>query len=381
MTYSLSILGTRGVPAGHGGFETFAERLALFLVAQGWRVTVYCQEEGGDLREDEWRGIRRVHVPARAKGAPGTVEYDFKSTRHAASERPDVALTLGYNTALFTVLLRFAGIPNLINMDGLEWKRSKWSVAVKAWFYLNERLACWLGQHLFADHPEIRAHLLTRTRAEKISVIPYGADDIQTADETPLASLGLVRQGYVLLVARPEPENSILEVVRAFSRCTRGCKLVVLGRYAPEEQAYHRAVMHDASPEVLFPGAIYDAATVSALRLHCRLYVHGHQVGGTNPSLVEALGAGSAVLAHDNGFNRWVAGPESAYFADEVQCAAAFDALLDEPGALQRMRTAARARYEADFKWEPVLQAYEKVLTAWASTAPLSQEMPTQWMR
>ena len=136
------ILGCRGVPAAHGGFETFAERLAGYLAARGWVVTVYCQGRGrGPASEDRWRGIRRVHVPVQTAGALGTMIFDWKSTLHALGE-PGVALTLGYNTAIFTALYRLRRIPNVINMDGIEWKRTKRSIPERLWLYANERLGC-----------------------------------------------------------------------------------------------------------------------------------------------------------------------------------------------------------------------------------------------
>ena len=190
-------------------------------------------------------------------------------------------------------------LDTVINMDGVEWRRQKWGGVAKAWFWINDWAGCWLGNHLVADHPEIKKHLATRVSASKITMIPYGSDRVDAADHSLIAPYGLTPDSYAILIARAEPENSILEVVRAWSRQPRGCKLVVLGRYFPDH-VYQRAVQAAASEEVTFPGAIYEKPVVQALRFHARFYVHGHQVGGTNPSLVEALGAGNAVLAHDN---------------------------------------------------------------------------------
>ena len=162
-----------------------------------------------------------------------------------------------------------------------------------------------------------------------------------------------------------EPENSILEVVQAWSRKPRGCKLVVLGRYEAGH-AYQRAVQAAASAEVIFPGAVYEKPVVQALRFHARFYVHGHQVGGTNPSLVEALGAGNAVLAHDNRYNRWVAGDAGVYFADEAECALAIERLLMGGEALAVLQNAAMARHSAAFTWDGVLGEYEALLAGWA---------------
>jgi hypothetical protein len=263
----ISILGTRGIPAGHGGFETFAERLALYLTERGWNVTVYCQGEIGQqgLIEDSWRGIHRIVVPVSREGAFGTVEFDWRCVRDVVRRRPPLVLTLGYNTALFCTHLRWHGITNLINMDGLEWRREKWRMHERAWLWLNERIGCWTGNHLIADHPAIAAHLATRVRRSKIATIPYGADRIHDADSGALHALGVGERRYGLVIARPEPENSVLDIVRAFSRRRRDARLVVLGKYDAAKHPYHRDVLEAASEEVVFPGAIYDQRSLQAL--------------------------------------------------------------------------------------------------------------------
>ncbi len=422
----IRLLGCRGIPAAHGGFETFAEYLALHLQRRGWEVTVYCQVEGdGGIGEDEWRGVRRVNVPVRRGGPLGTIIFDWRCIRHAARE-PGLTLTLGYNTAVFCSWLRLKGVTNLINMDGIEWRRAKWPWPVRVWFWANDWLGCWLGDHLIADNPGIASHLATRVSRKKITMIPYGSPCVDSADPALLAPYGLEPNRFATLVARPEPENSILEVVRAFSRRPRGIKLVVLGKY-DRGHAFQREVLEAASDEVLFPGAIYDKATLAALRFHSLFYVHGHQVGGTNPSLVEALGAGNAVLAYDNVFNRWVAGEAAVYFCDEDDCAQWIDRLVAEgtpahphPGPLpsrergisaergpgeasshphlnplaarereswipapvspygagsggmtlvERLRAASRARHAEALTWEKVMADYEELLTRWAAVA------------
>lgn len=363
--YTLNILGIRGVPAQHGGFETFAERLSLYLSKRGWAVTVYCQEEGpGVPRESDWQGVRRIHIPVKRQGAASTVIFDWVAARHAMTQE-GLFLTLGYNTAIFNLLQRAKGHVNVINMDGIEWRRDKWGAVAKTWFWLNERAGCWIGNHLVADHPRIKDHLATRVHADKITMIPYGGDEVLSADAGLLTAYGIEPGAFSVIIARPEPENSFLEMVRAFSSKQRCHKLVVLGSFNAERNAFHKQVMSAAGEEVIFPGAIYDAPVVQALRFYSRFYLHGHRVGGTNPSLVEALGAGCAVIAHDNHFNRWVAGPEAAYFTDEAECAALFDHLLTDEAALQRMKAASRARFYERFTWEQVLSEYEELLTRW----------------
>ncbi|MFN9746408.1 MAG: glycosyltransferase [Betaproteobacteria bacterium] len=381
----LRVLGIRGVPATHGGFETFAEALAPALVDRGWRVVVYCQQDGrGPLRTDHWRGVERVHVPVALPGTAGTMWFDWLSISHVLAEhrRGDagLCLTLGYNTAAFCARLRAAGVRNLINMDGIEWRRNKWGPLAKAWFWLNEGAGLRLGDHLVADHPEIAAHLGRRAPAARMSTIPYGADVVMPSHDSAmlraLASLGLASGGYATVIARPEPENSILEIVSAWSTRPRGLTLAVLGRYDAAD-SYHRAVRAAAGPEVRFLGPIFDRPLVQQLRAHARLYLHGHRVGGTNPSLVEALAAGNPVMAHDNAFNRWVAGPGAHYFGD----AAALDVLLacwlSTPSAEAAMRAASRARHAEAFTQTSVVERYAELLAAWLPTvaAPIAQRL------
>lgn len=358
----IQILGTRGIPAQHGGFETFTEHFALYLKRKGWAVTVYCQEKGsGKIYEDDWYGIHRIHIPVYQQGAKGTVIFDWKSTWHAA-KRDIPILTLGYNTAIFCALYRLKGIKNIINMDGIEWRRGKWSPLERAWLYFNEKIGAWLGNHLIADHPEIKNHLSQFVSPSKVTVIPYSADILETADEALLTPFNLSKNNYAVLIARPEQENSILEIVKAYSRVKRGIPLVILGNYTPDSNNYHKLVFDAANDEIKFLGAIYDKEVVHSLRFFARFYIHGHTVGGTNPSLVEALGAGSPVLAHNNKFNRWVAGDKAQYFSTEDECAHQIETLLNNDQLIQLMRQHSIQQISNYFTWDKVHQAYEQLL-------------------
>jgi glycosyltransferase involved in cell wall biosynthesis len=357
----LIILGIRGLPAAHGGFETFAERLAPYFQEHGWHVTVYCQgSASGERMEDEWEGIKRIHIPVKRMGSAGTIEFDIKCV-HDVENISGTILTLGYNTGFLSAWLRLRGRINLINMDGLEWKRRKYSWGARAYLWLNERLAAFSGSMLIADHPAIADHLATRVSRSKIVMIPYGSDQIVEAEPKPLASLGLEPGQFFTLIARAVPENMILEIVRAFSSKSRGVKLALLGRYDMSDP-YEAAVLLAASPEVVFTGGIYDRSTLAALRYHSIAYLHGHQVGGTNPSLVEALGAGNAVIAHDNIFNRWVAGTAALYFTDQISCTEAIDLILSDDKMRKALGTAARTRWHAEFTWPSILDRYQSAI-------------------
>jgi len=366
---SILILGTRGLPANHGGFETFAERYALYLVERGWSVSVYCQEDVETVtvpvRTDIWRGVTRIFIQTARKGGCGALDFDWKCVRDAV-RRPGLCLVLGYNGAAFLPYLRLFGKKIFTNMDGIEWKRPKWSLPVRAWFYINEWVAAWSSQRLIADHPAIADHVATRRPRSAIVVIPYGGDRVASATVAPLAALGLEAGRYMVSIARIEPDNNIATLVSAFSAQPRGMKLVVLGKLE-DDNPYHAKVRTAAGPEVVFPGAIYDPGTVQALRAHARAYLHGHTVGGTNPSLVEALWAGNAVIAHDNVFNRWTAGRAALFFQDAGACEQAISRLVQDDVLVARLAAAARARAAAAFDWRDVLLAYERECLALAS--------------
>jgi len=364
----VTILGTRGIPAQHGGFETFAEHFSLYLKRKGWKVTVYCQEEGkGSISEDNWKGIHRVHIPVTQEGAKGTIVFDWKSTCHARRQK-GIILTLGYNTAVFCALYRLKGMKNIINMDGIEWQRDKWSFLERVWLYINEKAGALLGNHLVADHPQIKNHLANCISSDKITVIPYTADLLASANQTLLSPFHLLPNQFGLLIARPEPENSILDIVRAYTSQKRGMPLVVLGNYDPESNEYQKKVIEAANDEVMFVGAIYDLPVVQALRFYARFYVHGHTVGGTNPSLVEALGAGSPVLAHANRFNRWVAGEKALFFSSETECETHITRLIQDDALINKLKTASKEQYNNKFTADKVHGAYERLLMKYIAT-------------
>ncbi|MES9993383.1 MAG: DUF1972 domain-containing protein [Candidatus Thiodiazotropha sp.] len=363
MNKTISILGTRGIPAKHGGFETFAEHLSKYLVNKGWNVYVYCQLNGnGNIYYDKWNDIQLINIPVKKEGAIGTIIFDWKSTLHAA-KRDSLILTLGYNTAIFSIWYRFRNKINIINMDGIEWKRKKWSLLEKSWLYLNERFGCYAGNHLIADHPEIENHLSRIIHSNKITMIPYGSDKLSDSDVELIKPLGLEPNNYAIVIARPEPENSVLEIVSAFSKKQRNIKLVVLGDYDNGNTLFCNKVKEAASDEVIFPGAIYNKSMVQALRVFALLYIHGHQVGGTNPSLVESLGAKNPILAHDNKFNRWVAGNINRYFTDSVDCDHVLSELLNDYKQLSLMRLSSEKRHDELFTHDCVLEEYEHMLS------------------
>jgi glycosyltransferase involved in cell wall biosynthesis len=361
---TVRILGTHGVPAAYGGFETAAENIGRYLRSKGWRVVVYCQLSGtGPTTVDIWEDLERVSIPERREGWLGTSSFDLKSVRHAMKDRgpAEAWLTFGYNTGVFDIAPRLRRIPNVINMDGMEWTRARWGLAKQAILLGNERIAGWVGDLIVADHPEIARYLRRHFGARRVVTIAYGAHEVTSAPTDPVTELGLGPDGYAMVVCRPIPENSVREIVTAWSRRPRGMPLLVVGPYA-EDDPYARQVRAAASVEVRFPGPIFDPDRLSALRFHAAWYLHGHTVGGTNPSLVEAMAAGNAVVAHGNVYNRWVAGPDNVYFTTAEDLSTLLDDLVLDAGRRRAMGETSRARYRAEFTWERIGHQYEEAL-------------------
>lgn len=355
------ILGTRGVPASHGGFETFAEEFAHYLTARHIQVVVYCSSETAYDRI--WQGIRLVGVRS-PQGALGSMLFDLKSTWLSARS-PATKLVLGYNTAVFNLIFLARRRRFYVNMDGIEWRRRKWGPLAKAWFWLNEHVAARIATGLVADHPAIADHLTRLRHHRPITMIPYGSRTLGPGREREVVSarerLGLDRP-YAIIIARPEPENSIAEMVQAWSARRRQADLVILGNYS-ESIDYQREVLESASDEVKFVGPVYEKTELDELRSSAMFYMYGHTVGGTSPTLVEALGAGSPVLALDSVFSRWVCGPDAAvYFNSVSECDSLITKLIGDADLLNRLSSGATARHAGAFTWPKVLAAYADLL-------------------
>lgn len=325
-------------------------------------MIVYCQGSGsGPIVEDTWNGIERVTIPVDLPGWRGTSKFDWLSIAHACKFR-DVCLTFGYNTGIYNYRQRLLGIANIINMDGIEWSRKRWGIAKQTILYVNERFAALFGNALIADHPEIETYLWSRAPKRKVKMIAYGADPVSAPLPLDGPNLGVETGSYMNLIARPIPENSILELVRGFSARRRGHKLLILGNYDGASDRYHREVLAAASDEVVFAGAIYDKSIVQSIRFHSSAYLHGHTVGGTNPSLVEAMAAGNAILAHDNAYNRWVAGAGAVFFSDGETADRQISVLLAEVDRRRALGRAALERFETHFTWRKIAKEYEDLL-------------------
>lgn len=354
----IALIGTRGIPAAYGGFETAVEEVGRRLVTRGHRVLVYGRDAG--TAADVHLGMRRVTLPAVRHKALETLSHTALSTVHAVTRaRPDAAFVFNAANSPFLPLLRARHIPVALHMDGLEWRRSKWGPRGKAYYRWAEAFGVRTADAIIADAPGI-AEYYDHQFGVASEMIRYGAPLLDDAPEEGIRALGLEPGEYHLVVARFEPENHVREIVEGYAASAAGKPLVVVGS-APYAAEYTAAIddLAAADDRIRLLGAVYDQELLDALYRHAFTYLHGHSVGGTNPSLLRAMGAGTAVIAYDVVFNREVLDGQGWYFADPAQAAAAITAAEADADGVARAGAAARARAAADFTWDAVADAYE----------------------
>lgn len=358
----LAILGTRGIPARYGGFETFAEEIAERLQQKGLEVTVYCEKDCNNPTIETHKGIHLVYVSSPKLGPFSTILFDLFCLT-VARNRHDVIYMLGYGSSLFCFIPRLWGKKVWLNMDGIEWKRTKWSLPARLWLRAMEWIAMLTPSRLIADAHAIENHIQKRySYTPPISVIPYGASIIYQANSSLLAEWNLLVDGYYLLVCRLEPENHVLEILQGYTASNSNLPLVVLGNHQTGTH-YVEQLLNLTDPRIRMLGTVYDQTKLQALRFHARAYFHGHSVGGTNPSLLEALGCGNAVIAHDNIFNREVAGNAALYFNTATDIPNLVEKINAEETCRATMRKNARDIVSKRYTWELVTDAYMLLLT------------------
>lgn len=358
----VALLGTRGVPAQYGGFETAVEEIGSRLAERGHHVTVYCRNPNQTITD--YRGMHLVNLPAVKHRMTETLSHTSFSTAHAiVKDRPDVVLMLNAGNAPLLKPLALARIPSAIHLDGLESRRAKWRGIGARYYRWAERAAVKWGDIVIADAQGIADHVKHQYGRECV-VIPYGAAVINPGSDR-LTELNVTPGDYNLIIARLEPENHVLDAVHAYRQSTESRPLLIVGG-APYAQWYIDRVHSAASgdPRIRLLGSIYDSDLLDQLYGGARLYIHGHSVGGTNPSLLRAMGAGAPVMAFDVEFNREVTANQAFFWADAAALTellneihtGAFDERLNELGKL------GQARIASNYQWDAVTDAYEVVI-------------------
>lgn len=363
MALRIAMIGTRGVPAAFGGFETAVEEVGRRLVDRGHAVTVYCRSRtsasGPVPPATVHLGMRLVHLPALRLGAFEALSHTAFSVLHASvGARPDAAFVFNSANAPFVPFLRRRGIPTTVHVDGLEWQRDKWGGAARRYYRWAEQRSVRCADALIADAPGIVDYYRTEF-AIPTELIGYGTHLLQNCPSTRLAELGLRPGGYHLVVARFEPENHVDVIIDAYRQSSAALPLVVVGS-APNPGAHARKIAALAQdPRVRLLGRLWDQDQLDQLYAHSVSYLHGHSVGGTNPSLLRAMGARTAAIAWDVRFNRDVLGVYGAYFRDAPTLAALIEDAELNPHHTQEVSEALQRRAAALYNWGHVTDGYE----------------------
>lgn len=354
-----AITGCAGVPANYGGFETLAENLVRFHASYNktGALMVYCSSKSSPNREHSFLGAQLRYVDLDANGVQ-SILYDIFSLIHAVLNGCNRLLLLGVSGAPILPFLRiFTSVKIITNVDGIEWKREKWTGIAKCYLRLAERLAVWASHTVVADNQAIATYL-KETYACDAKVIPYGGDHAVQFSPNFNATEHLP-PAYALGLCRIEPENNVAMILEGFRNSER--PLVFVGNW--DKTSYGRALKAEYAndPNIFIHDPVYDPRDLRAIRMNASLYVHGHSAGGTNPALVEMMHFGVPVIAHNNLFNHYTTEGKALYFSSSTQLRQELESLDTLRAVIlgESMLDIARRRYT----WDQVGQAYFELLS------------------
>jgi glycosyltransferase involved in cell wall biosynthesis len=356
----IAILGTRGIPASYGGFETFAEQLATRLAARGHNVTVYCRSHYVSPRQLEFHGVRLKVLPTIRHKYFDTVVHTFLSALHATTARYDAALICNAANAPCAAILRFTGTPVALNVDGLEHKRKKWNWLGRNYYLLAEKLATLLPTETVTDARVIQDYYLVRYNHAS-TMIAYGAEVERQTDRAAVKQWRVEPGRYVLYVSRLEPENNAHLVIEAFKKVRTAHKLLIVGD-APYAHEYIEDLRARARRDkrIIFTGFVFGN-DYRALQQNAYCYVHATEVGGTHPALLEAMGYGNCVLTLATPENLEAVGEAGIPYADEEELVAQLQRVLRDGSLVSSYRQRAQSRVRERYDWEHVVDCYENL--------------------
>jgi len=358
----IDILGTRGFPSSYGGFETLVRHLAPYLAARGHDVTVFDRRDKGGPRAESSRMIQGVRVVS-SRGLNGTttstLSHGLSSALRTARTRPDVALIMNVANGFFLPVLKLRGVPTVLNVDGIEWEREKWTPIGQRVFYTAAKMTAKWADRLISDSEAIRCRWQFEFGRDS-TFIPYGGDPEAVPSNTYIEELRLDVGGFALIVARFAPENNVKRMLDA--AVTADVPVVVVGSAVGSSLEAEIRARHDP-PRVHVVGHISDQRELAALWSACGVYLHGHSVGGTNPALVQAMGLGAPVLALDTPFNREVLNSSEQLFeGDASEIAFRIKTVMTSLETRTRFRSNGRSRVAAIYNWSNVCASYEASL-------------------
>ncbi|QTV06689.1 DUF1972 domain-containing protein [Faecalibacter bovis] len=355
----IAILGTRGIPNYHGGFEQFAEFFAVYLAEKGEDVYVY-NSSLHPYKENQFKGAKIItcNDPEDKLGTAGQFLYDLNCIVDARKRNFDIILQLGYTSSTIWWWLMPKKAKIVTNMDGLEWKRTKYSKKVQNFLKYAEKLGAVHSDHLISDSLGIKTYLKNKYNKES-TYIAYGANVFENPDETILEKYNLTKENYSMLIARFEPENNLEMILDGVSKSELKETFLVIGKHETEYGEFLKK-KYSSFENIKFIGGIYNLEELNNLRYFSRLYYHGHSVGGTNPSLLEAMASNCLICANNNEFNKGVLKENAFYFSNSEEVKA-FHLNLVKSSENAKIVANTKAIYN-EFSWEIINKKYYDLL-------------------
>lgn len=358
---NIAIIGTRGIPANYGGFETFAEELSTRLVKKGHTVTVYCRANNIKIKERFYKGVRLVVLPTLRYKYLDTVCHTFLSVLHVIFTPTQIVYFCNPINSAFTIIPRLFGEITIINVDGLEWKRSKWSRLGKAAHKISERIATVFPDIIVTDSIAMRDYY-KQTYDKDSKFISYGADiKERIMPGNVMRKFGLQERKFVLYVSRLEPENNAHVLIRAYEKVNGDMPLVIVGD-APYSTEYIKSLKCTKDNRIRFVGSIYGDGYFELLS-NAFIYIHGNEVGGTNPALLQAMASGNCIIVNGVEFNKEVIGDSGLWFKcnDCEDLKDKIEYIINHPEEAEKYRAMAVQRMKAHYNWDDVVDKYEKL--------------------
>jgi len=357
---NIAFLGTRGVPSNYGGFETCVQELGQRLVRRGHEITVYCRKSYYNELLSKYLGMNLVYLPNINRKSLDTISHTVWSMLHALTQPFDVMMFFNVANSPCLVIPRLLGKNVVINTDGLEWKRGKWGKIGKLYFKISEFLAAKLASQIVSDSRGIQKYYLEKYAANS-KYIAYGAYISGSCKPDILSSLGVKPSDYFLQITRFEPENNALLTIQAYKKLKTEKKLVIVGGVAYQSE-YSRSILEEANERIILPGFIYNADILNELWCNCYAYIHGNEVGGTNPALLQTMASGCFCIAIGVAFNSDVLRDCGIYYKkDPDDLAMKMMWTLQNSEQLANYKFKAQQRIKEKYSWEKVTDGYEKL--------------------
>ncbi|MCD6116177.1 DUF1972 domain-containing protein [bacterium] len=354
----IAILGTRGIPANYGGFETFAEELSTHLVKRGHDVTVYGRSHYISKNQKFYKGVRVIVTQGVRHKYFDTPFNTILSTIHAFLKKYDVVLYCNSANVLFTLPFRLKSTPVVLNVDGLEWKREKWGKFGRAVYRISEFLSTFVPDFIVTDAKEVCSYYKRKFNKSSL-LIPYGAHIGRESSTEALDRFGVMPGKYLLYVSRLEPENNAHVVVEAFEKVNTDYKLIIVGD-APYSTEYIKRLKSTKDKRIIFTGYVFGKG-YREFQSHAFAYIQATEAGGTQPALVEAMGRGSFILANDVVQHREVLGETGVYFnvSSVETLTQKMQYYIDHPEEADHLRSAVVKRVKEKYSWDAVTSQYE----------------------